>query len=166
MNNETIEMNVEQETVEKVYTFRKLQSTDMFLMFKILSKIGIDEFTEKFGQENINKLVISFFKNKTDNGEQPEKTDNGEQGANVKGVFVDVAAGVSGVLGIVDTLLCNLSKCENEVFEMLANTSNLDVEQVKTLDFVTFTEMVIDFVKKDEFKGFIKVVLKSFKQGN
>jgi hypothetical protein len=45
---------------------------------------------------------------------------------------------------------------------MLSQTSNLSVKQVETLDFPTFTEMVIDFVKKPEFRDFIKVVSKLF----
>jgi hypothetical protein len=36
------------------------------------------------------------------------------------------------------------------------------VEEVGKLDFPTFTEMVIDFVKKPEFRDFIKVVSKLF----
>jgi hypothetical protein len=45
---------------------------------------------------------------------------------------------------------------------MLSNTSNLSVEQVEKLEFPIFTEMVIDFVKKPEFRDFIKVVSKLF----
>jgi hypothetical protein len=46
---------------------------------------------------------------------------------------------------------------------MLSNTSNLTVNQVKELDFATFAEMVIDFIKKEEFKDFFRVASKLFK---
>ena len=123
-------------TMEKVYTFRKLNGTDMFLMFKILGKIGVKEFAESF---------------------------DGDFVKNIKQVKDYTAFGISITLEIASVLLANLPKCEAEIYEMLSNTSNLSVEQVKGLDFATFTEMVIDFIKKEEFRDFIKVVSKLFK---
>ena len=131
-------------TIEKVYTFRKLNSTDVFLMFKILGKIGINEFAKSFDKDTIKNLVKS--------------TKGAENAASLVGISV--------ILDIANAIIGNLPKCESEIYQILANTSNLTVEQVKNLDFITFTEMVIDFVKKEEFKDFIKVVLKSFKPVN
>lgn len=121
---------------EKVYTFRTLNATDTFLMFKILSKIGINEFAESFGKESIQKMVGAL---------------TGE------GDFARTA-GIAVTLEIANVILGNIPKCEREIYQMLSNTSNLTVEQVMALDFPTFTAMVIDFIKKDEFKDFIKVV--------
>ena len=126
-------------TTEKVYTFRKLNSTDMFLMFKIIGKIGINEFTECFGKDAVKEMMKKF-----------------------TGGNVTTLVGISVTLEMVNVIVGNLPKCENEVYEMLSNTSNLSVEEIKALDFATFTEMVIDFIKKEEFKDFIKVVSKSF----
>lgn len=126
-------------TMEKVYTFRRLNSTDTFLMFKIIGKIGINEFAKSFDGD--------FVKNITKTKDY-------------------MASGISIVLETAGIIMNNLPKCENEIYEMLANTSNLTVEQVKELDFATFAEMVIDFIKKDEFKDFIKVVSRSFKLMN
>lgn len=127
-------------TSEKIYTFRTLQATDVFLMFKILGKIGINEFAESFGKESVQKMLTA---------------ENG---------MADFArtAGIAVTLEVVNVILGNLPKCEREIFEMLSTTSNLSVEQVKKLDFPTFTEMVIDFIKKPEFRDFIKVVSKLF----
>ena len=66
-------------------------------------------------------------------------------------------------LEIANVILGNLPKCEKEIFQMLSQTSNLTEKQVRALDMVTFFEMVIDFIKKDEFRDFIKVVSKLFK---
>lgn len=122
-------------TMEKVYTFRKLNSTDTFLMFKIIGKIGIVEFA---------------------------KSIDGDFVKNIKGKD-QTALGISVILGMANVIIGNIPKCEAEIYEMLSNTSNLTVKQVKELDFCTFTEMVIDFIKKEEFKDFIKVVSKLFK---
>jgi len=126
-------------TAEKVYTFRTLQATDVFLMFKILGKIGINEFAECFGKESVQKMFSTL---------------TGEKAV----ANFTQTMGIAITLEVVNVILGNLPKCEQEIFQMLSSTSNLSVEQVKELDFPTFTAMVIDFVKKDEFKDFIKVV--------
>ena len=58
-------------------------------------------------------------------------------------------------------LLKTLPKCEKEIYQLLAQVSDLTEEEIKS-DMILFTEMVIDFVKKDEFKDFIKVVSRLF----
>lgn len=131
-------------TMEPVYTFRKLEASDVFLMFKILGKIGINEFAEAFGKESVQRMVGIL---------------TGEDGV---GNFTKTV-GIAMTLEVVNVVMNNLPKCEQEIFQMLSNTSNLSVEDVRKLDFATFTEMVIDFIKKDEFKDFIKVVSKLFK---
>lgn len=131
-------------TAEKVYTFRKLEATDVFLMFKILGKIGINEFAECFGKESVQKMFSTL------------TGDNGMTN------FTQTM-GIAVTLEVVNVVIGNLPKCEQEIFQMLSNTSNLSVDQVKKLGFPTFTAMVIDFVKKEEFKDFIKVVSVLFK---
>ncbi len=121
---------------EAVYTFRKLNSTDTFLMFKILGKIGINEFTDRFNKDTLTELANS--KDAT-------------------------TVGISVMLEAANVIIGNLPKCEQEIYQMLSQTSNLTVNQVKELDFATFIQMVIDFIKKDEFKDFIKVVSGLFK---
>lgn len=128
-------------TDEKAYTFRKLEATDVFLMFKILGKIGINEFAECFEKESVQKMFGAM----TGRGDLTQ------------------TMGVAVTLEIVNVVIGNLPKCENEIFQMLSNTSNLSADQVRKLDFPTFTAMVIDFVRKEEFKDFIKVVSESFK---
>ena len=125
---------------EKVYVFRTLQATDVFLMFKILGKIGINEFAESFGKESVQKMLT------------------GKDGV----ANLAKTAGIAVTLEVVNVILGNLPKCEQEIFQMLSNTSNLSVKQLEKLDFPTFTEMVIDFIKKPEFRDFIKVVSKLF----
>lgn len=128
-------------TMDKAYTFRELKSTDTFLMFNIISKIGITELTQNF---DINEL-----QNMVKGGDSATKT-----------------LGISIILKLANIVLTNLPKCEGDIFKLLSDTSDLTVEQVRDLDFTTFTKMVIDFIKKEEFKDFIKVVSESFKSEN
>ena len=144
----TVEEQHEDTSNEKIYTFRKLNSTDTFLMFKIIGKIGINEFTECFGKDTVKQMIQKFTGGKPDNNE---------------GVTI---VGISVILEIANTIFNNLPKCESEIYQMLSNTSNMTVNQIKELDFAVFTEMVIDFIKKEEFKDFIKVVSRLFKSVN
>ena len=135
------------EVVEKPYKFRTLSSTDMFLMFKIISKIGVKEFNALFENEGIKKLVMSMMGEKKTADDAPSMS----------------VTYISVILEIADVIFKNIPHCETEIFQMLSQTSNLSVEQVKKLSFADFTEMVIDFIKKEEFRDFIKVVSKLFK---
>lgn len=127
-------------TMEKVYTFRKLNSTDTFTMFKIIGKIGIKDVAKSFDKDTVKDLI---------------KDTKGAENANT-------IVGISVMLEIANIIITNLPKCDAEIYQLLSQTSNLSVEQIKELDFATFTEMVIDFVKKPEFRDFIKVVSKLF----
>lgn len=135
----------------KPYTFRPLSGEDVFLMFKIIGKIGVKEFNACFENDGIRNLVASMM------GEKMEKADEAEESPSVSVTYISV------ILEVADVLFNNIAKCENEVFKMLSQTSNLSVEQVKKLPLADFTEMVIDFIKKEEFRDFIKVVSKLFK---
>ena len=141
---ETTEMKepIEQEAA-KPYSFRKLSSADVFPMFKIIGKIGVNEFTACFEKDEIKQLVKTV-------------TNGGDLNA-------VSTVGIAVILEIANVIFNNIPKCENEIYQLLAQTSNLEEKAIREMDFVTFTEMVIDFVKKDEFPSFIKVVSKLFK---
>ena len=144
--NETINEKSAIVEAAKPYTFRALSSTDMFLMFNIISKIGINEFTACFGKEGVINTIKNF--------SADEKS----------GDAAAVVAATSVFLEIANVILGNIGRCEKEIYKLLSQTSNLTVEEISAPgNAVMFLEMVIDFVKKDEFPDFIKVVSKLFK---
>lgn len=145
--------SVQPEVAEPVkpYTFRPLGGEDMFLMFKLIGKIGLKEFNACFENDGIKNLVAQMM------GEKMAKSDAAEAAPSVSVTYISV------ILEVADVIFKNIAKCENEVFQMLSNTSNLTVAQVKKLPLAQFTEMVIDFIKKEEFRDFIKVVSRLFK---
>lgn len=137
----------EMEAAVKPYTFRPLGGEDVFLMFKIIGKIGVKEFNACFENDGIKHLVAGMM------GEKALQADE----ASVSVTYISV------ILEVADVLFNNIAKCENEIFQMLSQTSNLSVAQVKKLPLAQFTEMVIDFIKKEEFRDFIEVVSRLFK---
>ena len=141
MNNENIEQA--DQVIKPLYTFRTLCAQDVFPMTNIIKKIGIKEFKTFFEGDKLNEIMSAF------SGNLNDKTIE--------------SVGFSVALELADIIFGNLSKCENDIFQLLSQTSDLSVEEVRNLALPDFAEMVIDFVKKDEFKDFIKVVSRSFK---
>jgi hypothetical protein len=126
-------------TVEKVYTFRKLCAKDMPLLLRVLKKININKFIDCFQSETVKKVMA----------------DNKEDGN------LDIITGGAIVLELAQVIISGLSDCTDDLFKLLSETSNLSVKEVENLDFEVITEMIIDFVKKEEFLGFFKAVSKS-----
>ena len=142
-------INEIEETEEKPYKFRRLCAEDIFPMFTIIKKIGIREFKTILGEgDEFKKLVSSAFKKNVEG----DKAENDI-----------IESGLSVAMDVVDIIVGNLPKCENEIFKLLAQTSNLDEKAIRKMDFASFFEMIVDFVKKEEFKDFIKAVSKLFK---
>ena len=131
---------VETTVSEKKYQFRELNATDIAPICAIVGKIGINNFTKCF---NSDELLDLFDKNK-----------------GVKNLTN--LAGMTIVFEMVNTIVSNIPKCEKEIFDLLASVSGLKVTEIKAFGLAEFTEMVVDFVKKEEFKDFFKVVSKLF----
>lgn len=136
---------VEQAEEEKRYTFRKLSSDDIFLMLRILGKIGVKELKGCFEGDSLAMFVKAIDKNGLD-----EKTLVG----------LGVAIGFDGV----DILLNNLPKCDTEMYQLLTQVAagSVTEDEIRE-DALLFMEMLVDFVKKPEFPGFFRVVSKLFR---
>lgn len=139
------------ETV-KPYTFRKLNSTDLFPMIKLITKIGIDELTDVFEGNTIKGIIERVTKNR-------KNTTEGEAVADSKGTIEgkEIIIGISVALKLVNKIMENIPSCENEIYALLSRVSGMDIEEIKRLDIDIFMEMLLDFVTKDEFRDFFRV---------
>ena len=122
---------------KKAYTLRALEAKDVFIVSKIIGSIGIKEFRASFESD----AVKAAMKN-------AQNTDV-------------MAVGMTVFLDIADVIFRNIPKCEKDVYTFLASLSG--IEEVESLPMVTFIEMIIDVIKKEEFKDFMTVVSKLFK---
>lgn len=125
------------------YEFRRLKAEDIFIMTKIISIIGVNKFSECFRNEEVQNLITDLKSKKNKD--------------------VNLIVGGEVFLSIAQVVLEGLDKCKDNIYKLLSNTSNLTVEQIKELDGVTFLNMVVDFIKKEEFADFIKVASKFVK---
>lgn len=129
------------------FELRTLKSDDLFPMFRILSKIGFKDLKEIITPDKI-KDMKSMISQKDDEDENTDAT---------------TMLGVSVVMEVVSIIMKNLPSCENEIYTFLSGLSGMTVKEIRNLDMVTFTEMIVAVVQKQEFKDFFKVVSKLFK---
>lgn len=122
---------------ENKIELRKLCTKDLFPMMKILSRIGISEFKKCF--ESVGKTEL--------NTEDEESKD---------AVFKRIGIGV--MLDIADVLMKNIGSCEKEIYSFLGSLSGMKPEDIAKLDMAVFAEMIIELVKKEEFRDFFTVV--------
>ena len=120
---------------------------DIFPMIQIVKRIGIQEITGCFESENVKNAIIKMQQNKDSDGKDDELNAIGTM------IFFDIAS----------VIISHIADAEAEIYTLLSNLSGMSRKDLENLDIVTFTEMVIDVVKKDEFKDFIGVVIKSLR---
>ena len=126
--------------------FKQLKSSDMFIIFKIINKIGLNEIKNQLEPKTIEKLVDGL---------------KGKGKAKDKDSLM-YSVGLSVSIEMVNVIIGNLPKCEDEIYTLLSRVSGKSKKEISELDMVTFTEYIVEFIKNDEFKDFTKVALKLF----
>lgn len=126
----------------KAYELRTLCADDVFPMFKIISKIGIKEFKSCFESDGVKAAIQAA---------------NGETKVDMEVIGLGVALDIAGVV------ITNIPNAKEDIYLFLSQISGLTKDEIKSLSIATFTEMIVDVVRKDEFKDFFKVVSKLFK---
>lgn len=121
------------------FELRTLNATDIFPMSTIISKVGINEFKTCFESDDVKKMIKS------------------------QGKGNEAVVGLAVALDIGGVILGNLHKCENDIYNFLGRIANVNVEEIKALSMAEFAELIIEVVKKPEFKDFFSVVSKLFK---
>ena len=126
------------------YILQTPKAPDIFTMANIIGKIGVNKFASVLKKEEIQTLVKDVSKKKAVNSED-----------------ISMIAGIGVFTEIAQIILVGLPLCEEDLYKLLSNTSNLTEEEVKDLDGVTFLEMIIDFFKRN--MDFIKAASKYVK---
>lgn len=133
---------------ETKFELRELRSADLFPMFAILSKIGFKDLKDSLSADTISGLLESVKSDETDEKDEDTKV---------------TALGFSIIMEVVEVIMKNLPHCEKEIYNFLAGLSGMTAKEIAELPMVTFTEMIIAVIQKDEFKDFFKVVSGLFK---
>lgn len=121
------------------YTLRKLCADDMFIMFRIISKIGMKDLRKCLAAVDVQAAM---------------------KGKDVNSVGIAVAFEIAAVL------MEHLPDCKKEIYTFLESLSGLKEKEIAAMDMATFTQMIIDVIRKEEFRDFFTAVSTSFKQEN
>lgn len=128
-------------TEEKVYKFRKLTSKDLFLMIKLVKKIGINNVSKILDKDIIKKKINELT--------QETNEESNEETSKASISFEEL--GISIMFDLAQLIIERLEACKEEIYEILEKTSNLDKKQIEELEIDVFLEMIYDFVRKEEF---------------
>ena len=129
-----------EETKQK-YILQTPKATDIFTLAKIIGKIGVNKFSSILQKEEIQALAKDVSKKKSISSED-----------------ISMITGIGVFTEIAQIILVGMPTCEDDMYKLLSDTSNLTIDEVKELDGVTFLKMIIDFFKRNV--DFIKDALK------
>lgn len=138
---------------ETTFELRELKSSDIFPMFKIMGKIGFKDLKDRLTPDKVKELTSMFKQDETADADQKESVDADEQM-----MFI----GFNVIFEVVEIIMNNLPNCEQEIYSFLAGLSGMKVKEVANLPLATFTEMIVEVLKKEEFKDFFKAVSRLF----
>ena len=122
---------------------RKLQASDIFSMVRIINGIGFKTIKDSINVDEINEIR----KGMTD-----ENSD-----------VIASKVGTNVVMSILGTLIENLPKVENDVYEFAGNVAGMKAKDVAKMDAGDFIELLISIFTKDELKDFFSRASKLIK---
>ena len=122
---------------------RKLQASDIFSIVRIINGIGFKTIKDSINIDEINEIR----KGMTD-----ENSD-----------VIASKVGTNVVMSILGTLIENLPKVENDVYEFAGNVAGMKAKDVAKMEAGDFIELLISIFSKDEFKDFFSRASKLIK---
>ena len=84
-------------------------------------------------------------------------------------VFFDVTfiilipIGITIAVNIADVIFSNLPKCKADIYKLLSGLSGMSAKDIAALPMPVFMNMVVDTIKKEEFKDFFGAAARLFK---
>lgn len=126
---------------EKTYTLRGLTAEDVFPMLKIISGIGLKEFKSCFDSAELRDAI----KNMSQGEEEGETVDR-------------TAVGLMVAADIASIIFANLPKCKDDIYQLLSGLSGMKKQEIAELPMNVFLAMIVDVIKKEEFKDFFQDV--------
>jgi len=133
------------DTNAKAYELRRLTADDVFPMFQIISKIGIKEFKKCFESPEVMQMIKDAASGEDSQGD------------------VQTSVGMAVAFDLAGIIVSNLASCKKDIYQFLAQLSGMTTNDIAGLPMMTFFEMIVDVIKKDEFKDFFQVVAKLLK---
>ena len=87
-----------------------------------------------------------------------DEADGKESSDNAMADVLTKQIGIKVIMKLVGLLLKNLGKIKIELYQFLAGLSGMTEKEIAALPLGTFTQMIVDVFKKEEFSDFFQVV--------
>lgn len=128
---------------EKKYTLRDPNADDIFLMFRILSKVGIKNIKGCFESDEVRAAMRLAMTNDTEN--------------ELSSIGIIVAIDVASVI------MEHLDGAKNDIYAFLSRLSGMKADEIAQMNPGDFAGMIIDTVKLEGFRDFFMRVTALFK---
>lgn len=125
------------------FNLRTLQASDLFMMVKIINKIGINNVKGAIDTEKI--------KNARKNMTEENRTE----------VMTDV--GMEVTMSVMEVVLEKLPIIEDELYNFMGAVSGIKSKEVAKLSINDFMALFVAICKKEEFKDFFNQALQLIK---
>lgn len=120
------------------YNFKPLVTDDIVPMCKIIKKIGIENIKTELKKLDFKPIT---------NNENKQKQQ------------IDFAIDIAG--GILSIVTSSMDKVHNELKQLLSDKTGLSLEEISSLEFDEYLNLMFEFFKQKEFVSFFTVVSKS-----
>lgn len=147
----------ETEVKQKPYTLRKLSAKDINPMLKIMKKIDIKKMKNVFNDLDMTEIMSMIKEKQIDEATEEVESEATEE---VEKAETFAKIGEALIFEAIPLLLDALDNCIGEINKLLASVANTELEEVENLDLDIYFNLIYDFINKEEFAGFMKVVSK------
>lgn len=125
--------------MENKFELRNPKADDMFLMFRILSKVGVKNLKNCFNAND----VMAAVKGNNKNGAE--------------------AVGLSVAFEIAGVIMEHIDDAKKDIYAFLSNLSGMKVADIANLEMAEFAQLVIEVIKLEGFRDFFQRVFGSLK---
>lgn len=122
------------------YELRNPKADDMFLMFRILSKVGVKNLKGCFQADAVLRAA---------------KDANGEEAA--------ASVGISVLFEIASVVIEHLEEAKNDIYAFLSKLSGMKTADISEMDAGEFAELLVEVVQLEGFRDFFQHVIRLFK---
>lgn len=130
------------------YVLRELKASDIGIVCKIINGIGLKEFK---GCINLG----DFIPNEVDENGKPKM-----DAKTLERIGLDI------MLNIGSIILENVPNVQKDVDTFLASLTNQKIQDIQDMGFVDYGDLIIEVVRKKEFKDFFEHVMKLFNRSD
>lgn len=137
---------------EKPYRLRKLSAKDISPMLKIVKKVDIRKLKNVLNDLDLSEITNAIKAN------QKEEDNNEIEEENNNMAFAKI--GEALIFEAIPLVLDALDNSILEINKLLASVANMELSELENLDLDVYFNLIYDFINKEEFAGFMKVVSK------